>query len=104
MYAIIETGGEQLRVSAGDIITVEKVDGELNAEITIDKVLMINNDGKSLFGKPYIEGASVNAEIVNQGRSDKVAVMKSQSKKATKKVSGHRQHFSALKITKIIGG
>jgi large subunit ribosomal protein L21 len=104
MYAIIETGGEQLRVSTGDVISVEKVDGELNTEITIDKVLMISDDGKSVFGKPYIDGASVSAEIVDQGRSDKVSVMKSQSKKMTKKVSGHRQYFSALKITKIIGG
>jgi large subunit ribosomal protein L21 len=104
MYAIIETGGEQLRVSVGDVVNVEKVDGELNAGITIDKVLMINNDGKSLFGKPYLQGASVSAEIVNQGRADKVSVMKSQSKKANKKVTGHRQQFSSLKITGINGG
>jgi large subunit ribosomal protein L21 len=104
MYAIIETGGEQLRVSAGDVVSVEKVEGELNAEITIDKVLMINNDGNSTFGKPYVAGASVNAEIVFAGRSAKVSVMKHQSKKATKKVTGHRQHFSTLKITKINGG
>jgi large subunit ribosomal protein L21 len=104
MYAIIETGGEQLKVSAGDVVSVEKVEGELNAEITIDKVLMINKSGKSIFGRPYVDGASVTAKIVDAGKSDKVLVMKHQSKKATKKVTGHRQQFSALKITKIIGG
>jgi large subunit ribosomal protein L21 len=104
MYAIIETGGEQLKVSAGDVVSVEKVEGELNAEITIDKVLMLNKSGKSVFGRPYVEGASVTAQIVNAGKSDKVLVMKHQSKKAIKKVTGHRQQFTTLKITKIIGG
>ena len=104
MYAIIETGGEQLKVSAGDVVSVEKVEGELNAEITIDKVLMINKSGKSIFGRPYVDGASVQAQLVASGKADKVLVMKHQSKKATKKVTGHRQQFSTLKITKIIGG
>jgi large subunit ribosomal protein L21 len=104
MYAIIETGGEQLKVSTGSVVSVEKVEGELNAEITIDKVLMVNKGGKSVFGRPYVQGASVTAQIVEAGRTDKVLVTKHQSKKAVKKVTGHRQHFTALKITKIIGG
>jgi large subunit ribosomal protein L21 len=104
MYAIIETGGEQLKVSTGVVVTVEKVEGELNSEITIDKVLMVNTAGNSVFGRPYVEGASVTAQIVEAGRTDKVIVLKHQSKKAIKKMTGHRQHFTKLKITKIIGG
>ena len=104
MYAIIETGGEQLRVSAGDVVSVEKVDGEANSEITLDKVLMIEKDGKAVFGKPYLQGATVKAEIVETSRTDKVLVLKHQPKKATKKIAGHRQYFTKLKIKEIIGG
>jgi len=104
MYAIIETGGEQLRVSAGDVVSVEKVDAEANSEITLDKVLMIEKDGKAVFGKPYLQGATVKAEIVETSRTDKVLVLKHQPKKATKKIAGHRQYFTKLKIKEIIGG
>ncbi len=104
MYAIIETGGEQLRVSAGDLVSVEKVAGEANTEITLDKVLMVEKDGTAVFGRPYVQGASVKAEIVNTFRGDKVLVLKHQPKKATKKIAGHRQHFTTLKIKEIIGG
>lgn len=104
MYAIIETGGEQLRVTAGDVVSVEKVDGDANTEITLDKVLMINKDGKAVFGKPYVQGATVKAEIVETDRTRKVLVLKHQSKKAIKKITGHRQYFTTLKIKEIIGG
>ncbi len=104
MYAIIETGGEQLRVSAGDVVSVEKIAGEANTEITLDKVLMIEKDGKAVFGKPYVQGATVKAEIVATSKTDKVLVLKHQPKKATKKIAGHRQYFTTLKIKEIIGG
>ncbi len=104
MYAIIETGGEQLRVTAGDVVSVEKVIGDANAEITLDKVLMIEKDGKAVFGKPYIQGVTVKAEIVKTAKEPKVLVFKHQSKKATKKIMGHRQFFTTLKIKEIIGG
>ena len=104
MYAIIETGGEQLRVTTGDVVSVEKLTGDLNAEITLDKVLMIENDGKAVFGRPYVQGATVKAEIVETSREPKVLVMKHQSKKAAKKITGHRQYFTKLKIKEIIGG
>jgi len=104
MYAIIETGGEQLRVTAGDVISVEKVAGEENSEITIDKVLMIEKDGKAVFGRPYLSGATVKADIVKTSKEPKVLVLKHQPKKATKKIRGHRQYFTTLKIKEIIGG
>jgi large subunit ribosomal protein L21 len=104
MYAIIETGGEQLRVTTGDVVSVEKVSGDVNTEITLDKVLMIENDGKAVFGRPYVQGATVKAEIVETSREPKVLVMKHQSKKALKKLTGHRQYFTKLKIKEIIGG
>ncbi|MGO9377299.1 MAG: 50S ribosomal protein L21 [Dissulfurispiraceae bacterium] len=104
MYAIIETGGEQLRVTAGDVVSVEKVTGDINSEITLDKVLMIEKDGNAVFGRPYVQGATVKAEIVQTSREPKVLVFKHQSKKATKKIAGHRQYFTKLKIKEIIGG
>ncbi|HMK57305.1 MAG TPA: 50S ribosomal protein L21 [Dissulfurispiraceae bacterium] len=104
MYAIIETGGEQIRVTAGDVISVEKVPGEVNSEITLDKVLMIEKDGKAVFGRPYVQGATVKADIVRTAKDAKVLVLKHQPKKATKKIRGHRQYFTALKIKEIIGG
>lgn len=104
MYAIIETGGEQLRVTTGDIVSVEKVTGDVNTEITLDKVLMVEKDGKAVFGRPYIQGATVKAEIVRTSREPKVLVLKHQPKKATKKIRGHRQFFTTLKIKEIIGG
>lgn len=104
MYAIVKTGGEQVRVSAGDNICVEKINGDINSEIVIDKVLMISKDDKAVYGKPYVEGASVKAEIVAAGKGKKVLVLKHRAKKANKKLTGHRQPYTTLKIKEIIGG
>jgi large subunit ribosomal protein L21 len=104
MYAVIETGGEQVRVAAGDSVNVQKINGDINSEIVIDKVLMISKDDKVTCGKPYISGASVKAEITGAGRHDKVLVFGPRPKKARRKLRGHRQHYTTLKIKEIIGG
>ncbi|MBI3593120.1 MAG: 50S ribosomal protein L21 [Nitrospirae bacterium] len=104
MYAVVETGGEQIRVSAGDTVRVEKIKGDINTELTMDKVLVISGDDKTVVGKPYIQGASVKAEIVGSGRADKIRVLKTTPKKAHNKINGHRQHYTTLKIKEIIGG
>ena len=102
MYAVIETGGKQYRVSVGNKFRVEKLPGETSTEIIFDKVLMAAPDeGSAKFGTPYIEGARVTAEIVKQARADKVLVFKYKSKKNIRKMQGHRQYFTEVIIRNI---
>lgn len=104
MYAVVETGGEQVKVSAGDNVTVEKINGDVNTEIILNKVLMISKDDKQVFGNPYVKGAKVKAEILETGKMPKVLVLRPEPKKAIKKLRGHRQPYTTLKIKEIIGG
>lgn len=101
MYAIVQTGGEQIRVSAGDKVCVEKIKGDVNSEIVLDKVLMVSKDDKMVCGKPYVQGVSVRAEIVEAGRMSKVLVFGPRPKKAHRKLRGHRQQYTTLKIKEI---
>ncbi|MCX8030037.1 MAG: 50S ribosomal protein L21 [Thermodesulfovibrionales bacterium] len=104
MYALIEAGGKQLKVTTGDQVSVEKIKGELNSEIVFNKVLMISKDGKTLFGEPFIEGASVKAEIIKEGKAPKVMVLGPAPKKACRRLKGHRQPYKVVRIKEIIGG
>jgi len=99
MYAVFVTGGKQYRVQANDEIYVEKLDGEQGNKITFDEVLAV--DGK--IGQPLVAGATVEAEIVKNGKAKKIIVFKFQSKKDHKKKQGHRQPYTKLKITAIKG-
>lgn len=103
MYAIIEAGGKQVRVSAGEKVCVEKIKGEVNSEIVLDKVLMVSKDDKIICGRPYIQGVSVKAEIVETGRMPKILVFGPRPKKAHRKLRGHRQQYTTLKIKEITG-
>ncbi|MBN2540504.1 MAG: 50S ribosomal protein L21 [Bacilli bacterium] len=100
MYAVIETGGKQLRVEVGQEIFVEKLEVEAGAEYTFDKVLMIGGD-KVKVGKPYVKNAAVKASVVKHGRSPKIIVFKYESKKHYHKKNGHRQPYTKLSITSI---
>ncbi|GER94815.1 50S ribosomal protein L21 [hot springs metagenome] len=102
MYAIIQAGGEQVRVSAGDKICVEKIKGDVQSEVLLDKVLVVSKDDKIVFGRPYVNGASVKAEIVETGKMPKVLVFGPRPKKAHRKLKGHRQQYTTLKIKEII--
>ncbi len=104
MYAIVQSGSEQIRVAAGDEIAVQKVEGDVNAEVVLDKVLMVAKDGSFVFGAPYVSGASIKAEIVKTEKNDKVLVYGPSPKKAIRKLRGHRQLYTTLKIKEIIGG
>lgn len=101
MYAIVEAGGEQIRIAAGDTVRVNRINVDVNTEIVLDKVLMFENNGTSVWGKPYVQGASVKAEVVGAGRYDKITVLKTTPKKAHNKIRGHRQHFTTVKIKEI---
>lgn len=100
MYAVIETGGKQLRVEVGQEIFVEKLDVEVNDTVTFDKVLMVGGD-KVKVGKPYVKGATVVASVVKQGKSPKIIVFKYEPKKHYHRKNGHRQPYTKLTITDI---
>lgn len=101
MYAVIETGGKQYRVSAGDTIFVEKLDVNEGDEVVFDRVLLVSKDGQILVGKPYVAGAKVVAKAVKQGKQKKIIVFKYKPKKNYKKKQGHRQPYTKLFIESI---
>ena len=100
MYAIIETGGKQIRVSVGEKIYVEKLEAKENDVINFDKVLLVS-DKKAKVGTPYLEGASVKAKVVKQGLSRKIRVFKYKAKTNEHKTIGHRQPYTCLVIEAI---
>ena len=101
MYAIIETGGKQYKVSEGDVIRVEKLNVEAGSEYSFDKVLVLAKDGAVNVGAPYVEGAAVSASVIGDGKEKKVVIYKYKSKKGFHKKKGHRQPFTKLKINAI---
>ena len=101
MKAIIETGGKQFKVSAGDIILVEKLEAEEGATFTFDRVLGIIDGEKTTFGKPLVEGAKVTADVMGKIKGKKLIVFKYKSKKGFRKKKGHRQPYTKLKISEI---
>jgi len=102
MYAVVETGGKQYRVQKDDVLKVELLEGEPGDEVVFDKVLMKGEDDSVEIGKPYISGASVKAEILGFGRSDKILVFRYKSKKNERKLKGHRQYYAEIRITEVI--
>lgn len=101
MYAIIETGGKQYKVTEGDIITVEKLGVEAGTTFEFDKVLVVSDDNGLTVGAPYVSGASVSASVIGDGKAKKVIVYKYKPKKGFHKKRGHRQPFTKLQISKI---
>ena len=100
MYAIIETGGKQIRVEKGSKIYVEKLDAEANATITFDKVLLVG-DKKVTVGTPYVSGATVTAKVEKHGLAKKIRVFKYKAKTNERKTIGHRQPYTCLVIEDI---
>ena len=103
MYAIIETGGKQYRVQEGDVITVEKLNVEAGDKVELDKVLILSDADGLKVGKPYIEGARVIGEAVENGKGKKVIIFKYKAKKDYRKKQGHRQPYTMLKIESLGG-
>lgn len=101
MYAIIETGGKQYRVQEGDVITVEKLNVEAGKKVEFDKVLVMNNDTDLKIGAPYVEGAKVFGNVLENGKAKKVIIFKYKAKKDERKKQGHRQPYSMVEITGI---
>ena len=99
MYAIVEAKGHQYRVQEGDIVDIQKMEGEVGTKVELDQVLFVGGDAPKI-GAPLVSGATVSAEIVRQARSRKIIVLRRAPGKYIKK-NGHRQHYTALKITGI---
>ncbi len=98
MYAIIMTGGKQYRVQMGDELKVEKLDAEVGATVTFTDVLAVGGDSLQV-GNPYVEGFAVTAEVLEQGKNDKVIIYKYKAKKDYRRKNGHRQPYTLVKIT-----
>ena len=103
MYAIIETGGKQYKIQEGDTVFVEKINTEEGEKVELSKVLLISKEDGLVVGKPYIEGAKIEATVLEQGKMRKIIVFKYKSKKNYKRKQGHRQPYTKLKIEKIVG-
>lgn len=103
MFAVIRTGGKQYKVASGDVIRVEKLDGEAGASITLDDVLMVSDGGATTIGTPTVAGASVTAEVVAQDRGPKIIVFKKKRRQNYRRKNGHRQDLTVLRITGISG-
>ncbi|MBO5109347.1 MAG: 50S ribosomal protein L21 [Clostridia bacterium] len=101
MFAVILTGGKQYKVNEGDIIFVEKLNVEEGNEVTFDKVLVVSGNDGIVTGAPYVEGATVTANVVKNGKAKKIYVMKYKAKKNEKKKIGHRQPYTKVQINKI---
>ena len=101
MYAIVETGGKQYKVQEGETLQVEKIKAEVGETVTLDKVLMVNNQGDFHIGSPLVEGAKVTATVVEQGRGKKIIIYKYKPKANYRRKRGHRQHYSEIQIDKI---
>ncbi|KTG16579.1 MULTISPECIES: 50S ribosomal protein L21 [Guyparkeria] len=101
MYAVVVTGGKQYRVEQGSKVRVEKLSGEAGSTVTLDQVLMVGDGSDIKVGTPTVDGASVTAEIVGQGRGKKVDIIKFRRRKHHMKRQGHRQAYTEIKITGI---
>jgi large subunit ribosomal protein L21 len=101
MYAVIKTGGKQHKVAEGDVLSIEKLEGDKGAEIVFEEVLMVFDDQSVKVGKPFVEGAQVTGEIITQKKGPKIHVFRMTRRKGFKKKTGHRQELTSMKIKKI---
>jgi large subunit ribosomal protein L21 len=101
MYAVVRTGGKQYVVSEGDLLKVEKLEGDVGDTITFDDVLLVSQDGDLKVGTPTVEGSKVTGTIVEQGRGKKLIVFKMKRRKGYRRKQGHRQFFTGVKVASI---
>ncbi len=104
MYAIIENNGKQYKVIPGSTIRVEKISSQPEELVTLEKVVMVRKEDAILYGSPYINGAKVIAQVMDHGKADKVLVFKQKPRKNHRKLRGHRQPYTSLKINEIVIG
>jgi large subunit ribosomal protein L21 len=103
MYAVIETGGKQYRVTEGQSIKVEKLNADEGSSVDLDKVLLVANGDSIKIGAPYVDGGKVTATVKAHGKGKKILIVKFRRRKHHQKIQGHRQQFTELQITGIKG-
>jgi large subunit ribosomal protein L21 len=103
MYAVVRTGGKQVRVAPGDAVWVERLPGEVGASIELPEVLMIGGEGATRIGAPTVAGAKVVATILGQGRGEKITIFKAKRRKRYRRKIGHRQDYTQIRVEKIEG-
>ncbi|MDD6573824.1 MAG: 50S ribosomal protein L21 [Gemmiger formicilis] len=103
MYAVIKTGGKQYSVKVGDVVYVEKLNAEDNSEVTFDQVLAVGEEGSVKVGAPVVEGASVSAKVIKNGKGKKLNIITYRAKKHSARRMGHRQPYTKVEITAING-
>ena len=103
MYAVIKTGGKQYRVQPGDLLVVEKLEGEPGAEIKFDTVLMVGDDKGATLGEPLLKGAAVTATLIETRKGEKVKIFKKTRRQGYRRTRGHRQPESVLRVTALDG-
>jgi len=104
MFAVIKTGGKQYRVAANDVITVGKLDGNAGDVIEITEVLAVGEGENASIGAPFVEGATVAVEVVEQGRARTVIAFKKRRRQNSRRKRGHRQHETVIRISEILTG
>ena len=104
MYAIFETGGKQYTARPGDILFIEKLDVQPDAEVTFDKVLAVGGEGETQFGTPYLTGIAVTAKVLKNGKGKKITILTYRPKKDSQRKMGHRQPYTKIEIVSVGGG
>jgi large subunit ribosomal protein L21 len=104
MYAVIQTGGKQYRLKAGDTVRVETLDAEEGASVEFDNILMLADGDNIQIGAPYVDGGKVVAKVKSHGRHKKIEIIKFNRRKHYDKRTGHRQNYTELEITDILAG
>jgi large subunit ribosomal protein L21 len=102
MFAVIKTGGKQYRVAANDVLTIEKLEAEAGAVVEFNEVLVVGVGADAKFGAPFVSGATVKAEVVEHNRGKKVLSFKKRRRQNSKRIRGHRQHHTVVRITDIL--
>ena len=103
MYAVVRTGGKQLRVALGDAVRVEKLDGAVGDRVELPEVLLVGGEGNARIGTPLVEGAKVLGTITAQGRGEKITVFKMKRRKGYRRKAGHRQFYTEVRVDEIEG-
>jgi len=101
MYAVVRTGGKQVRVAPGDAVRVEKLDGAIGDRIELPEVLLVGGEGDARIGTPLVEGAKVVGTITAQGRGEKITVFKMKRRKGYRRKTGHRQLYTEVRVDEI---
>jgi large subunit ribosomal protein L21 len=108
MYAVIQTGGKQYRVQPGDVVQIEKLDGEPGSQVKFDQILLVSKGDQESpqihLGKPYLSNAAVQGEVVGQGRGEKILIVKMKRRKQYRRTQGHRQDYTQILVTGIDSG